>query len=133
MEKVEAYLLNNMEELKDVVREVNSWNSGLDHLDYQYNDEEFFNAYFEGKPMEAVGAAVYGDYVYTDDYVKFDGYGNLVSVSEYDMEEELKDNIDEIMDVLESEYPNLTLSDELTALIHKEMEEEEEEEEEEGE
>lgn len=125
MKKVKAYLLENMEELKDVVREVNSWNSGLEHLDYQYNDEEFFNVFFEGKPMEAVRAAIYGDYRYTDDYVKFNGYGNLVSVSEYDMEEELKENIEEIMDALESNFSNLCLSDELTALINEEKEEEE--------
>ncbi|AXH71048.1 hypothetical protein BSP38_006 [Bacillus phage BSP38] len=124
MKKVKAYLLNNMEELKDVVREVNSWNSGLEHLDYQYNDEDFFNTYFEGKPMEAVRAAHYGDYHYMDDYVKFDGYGNLKSVSEYDMEEELKESIDEIMNALESDFPNLCLSDELTALINEEEEEE---------
>ncbi|QZA69798.1 hypothetical protein 043JT007_280 [Bacillus phage 043JT007] len=126
MEKVKTYLLNNMEELQDVVREVNSWNSGLDHLDYQHNDEDFFNTYFEGEPMKAVRAAVYGDYNYTDDYVKFDGYGNLVSVSAYDMEEELKENIDEIIDALESNIHNLCLSDELTALINEEEEEEEE-------
>ncbi|AYJ76426.1 hypothetical protein BSP12_240 [Bacillus phage BSP12] len=124
MEKVKAYLLENMEELQNVAREVNGWNSALD--DYQYNDEDFFNTFFEGRPMEAVRAAVYGDYNYTDDYVKFDGYGNLVSLSEYDMEEELKESIDEIMDALESEYHHLTLSDELTALINEEMEEEEE-------
>ena len=122
MEKVKAYLLNNMEELKDVVREVNSWNSDLEHLDYQYNDEDFFDTYFGGKPMEAVRAAVYGDYNYTDDYVKFDGYGNLKSVSEYDLERELEDHIEEIMDSLEGNLPNLTLSDELTALINEEEE-----------
>lgn len=126
MKKVKAYLLENMEELKDVVREVNSWNGELGHLDYQPNDEDFFNAYFEGRAMDAVRAAVYGDYNYTNDYVRFDGYGNLKSVSEYDLEEELKDNMDEIMDALESEYHHLTLSDELTALINEEMEEEEE-------
>lgn len=126
MEKVKAYLLDNMEELKNVVREINSWNDALDHLDYQYNDEDFFNIYFEGRPMEAVRAAVYGDYHYMNDYVKFDGYGNLVSVSAYDMEEDLKENIEGIMDELESEYHNLALSDELTALINEEMEEEEE-------
>ncbi|AGY47269.1 hypothetical protein Grass_245 [Bacillus phage Grass] len=122
MEKVKAYLLDNMEELKDVVREVNSWNSELEHLDYQYNDEDFFNTYFEGEPMKAVRAAVYGDYNYTDDYVKFDGYGNLKSVSEYDLERELEDHIEEIMDSLEGNLPNLTLSDELTALINEEEE-----------
>lgn len=125
MKKVKAYLLDNMEELKDVVREVNSWDGKLEYLDYQHNDEDFFNTFFEGEPMKAVRAAVYGDYNYTDDYVKYDGYGNLVSLSEYDMEEELKESIDEIMDALESEFYNLTLSDELTALINEEMEEEE--------
>ncbi|WCS69639.1 hypothetical protein Goe25_02500 [Bacillus phage vB_BsuM-Goe25] len=127
MKKVKAYLLENMEELKDVVREVNSWNGELGHLDYQPNDEDFFNAYFEGRAMDAVRAAVYGDYNYTNDYVRFDGYGNLKSVSEYDLEEELKDNMDEIMDALERNLPHLTLSDELTALIHEAMGEEEEE------
>ena len=126
MKKVKAYLLENMEELQNVVREVNGWDSSLEHLAYEYNDEEFFNVFFEGKPMEAVRAAIYGDYRYTYDYVKFDGYGNLVSVSEYDMEEELKENIEEIMDALESNFSNLCLSDELTALISEEKEEEEE-------
>lgn len=125
MEKVKAYLLENMEELQNVVRKINSWNNGLDHLDYHDNDEDFFNTYFEGEPMKAVRAAVYGDYHYMNDYVKFDGYGNLVSLSEYDMEEELKENIEEIMDALESNHHNLTLSDELTALINEEEEEEE--------
>ena len=125
MEKVKAYLLENMEELQNVVREVNGWDSSLKHLDYEYNDDEFFNVFFEGKPMEAVRAAIYGDYRYTDDYVKFDGYGNLVSVSEYDMEEELKENIEEIVDALESNFSNLCLSDELTALINEEKDEEE--------
>lgn len=126
MKKVKAYLLENMEELQNVVREVNGWDSSLEHLAYEYNDEEFFNVFFEGKPMEAVRAVFYGDYRYTDDYVKFDGYGNLESASEYKVEEELKENIEEIMDALESNFSNLCLSDELTALISEEKEEEEE-------
>lgn len=126
MKKVKAYLLENMEELQNVVREVNGWDSSLEHLAYEYNDEEFFNVFFEGKPMEAVRAVFYGDYRYTDDYVKFDGYGNLESASEYKVEEELKENIEEIMDALESNFSNLCLSDELTALINEEKEEEEE-------
>lgn len=128
MKKVKAYLLENMEELQNVVREVNGWDSSLEHLAYEYNDEEFFNVFFEGKPMEAVRAVFYGDYRYTDDYVKFDGYGNLESASEYKVEEELKENIEEIMDALESNFSNLCLSDELTALISEEKEKEEEEE-----
>ncbi|XAG95942.1 hypothetical protein U9I18_000234 [Bacillus phage KKP_4048] len=126
MKKVKAYLLENMEELQNVVREINAWDGSLEHLDYEYNDEEFFNVFFEGKPMEAVRAVFYGDYRYMDDYVKFDGYGNLESASEYEVENELKESIDEIMDALEINFHNLRLSDELTALINGEKEKEEE-------
>ena len=43
------------------------------------NDEDFFNTFFEGKPMEAVRASFYGNYRYVDDYVWFNAYGNLTS------------------------------------------------------
>ena len=41
------------------------------------NDEDFFNLFFEGKPMEAVRAAFYGNYRYCDEWVWFNAYGNL--------------------------------------------------------
>lgn len=50
------------------------------------NDEDFFNLFFEGKPMEAVRASFYGKYHYYDDWVWFNAYGNLESG---DDEEEL--------------------------------------------
>ena len=50
------------------------------------NDEDFFNTFFEGKPMEAVRASYYGDFRYNDDWVWFNTYGNLESG---DNEEEL--------------------------------------------
>jgi hypothetical protein len=43
------------------------------------NDEDFFNTFFEGKTNEAVRAVCYGEYEYMNEYVKFNGYGNLVS------------------------------------------------------
>jgi len=43
------------------------------------NDEEFFEIFFEGKVLDAVRAVSYGEYKYTDDYVLFNGYGNLES------------------------------------------------------
>lgn len=42
------------------------------------NDEEFFNTFFNS-PMDAVRAAVYGEYNFMDKYVTFNGYGNLKS------------------------------------------------------
>ena len=43
----------------------------------EVNDEDFFNLFFEGKPMEAVRAACYGNYRYCDEWVWFNAYGNL--------------------------------------------------------
>ena len=50
-------------------------------------DEEFFNMCFEGKPMEAARAVCFGEVTWCDPYIKFNGYGNLESLSEYDAED----------------------------------------------
>ena len=54
------------------------------------NDEDFFNLFFEGKPMEAVRAASYGHYNYADDWVWFNAYGNLES-GDYEEQLPLRD------------------------------------------
>lgn len=87
---------NNFEEVFSLVNEVNWYDSSLDFLDYQVNDEEFFNCYFESKPLEAVRATQYGKYNYMDKYVKFNGYGNLESANEYGITQEYKTYSDEI-------------------------------------
>ena len=43
------------------------------------NDEEFFNIFFENNVISAVQCVFYGDYRYSDNLVKFNGYGNLES------------------------------------------------------
>lgn len=64
-------------------------------------DDDFFNTYFEGKPMEAARAASFGEINWSDDYIKFNGYGNLESINEYSVERHI--DKDEIMkDVLEN-------------------------------
>ena len=128
-EKIREYLLNNEETLLEVVSELNSWNSCLDNLDFWENDEEFFNTFFDN-PMEAIRATYYGNYNYNDDYVKFNGYGNIDSYSEYERIEEIKDNIDDIVDNLIEYYYNIYINEELENLILELLEEEEEEEEE---
>ena len=125
MGKIKEYLLENIEELKGIVRELNSWNGCLDNLNVYENDEDFFNTFFEGKPMEAVRASQYGEYNYTDDYVRFNGYGNLESMSEYEYEEELKENIDDIVEELISNEHNLHLDSEIEELLEEVDEEDE--------
>ena len=124
-EKIREYLLNNEETLLEVVSELNSWNSCLDNLDFWENDEEFFNTFFDN-PMEAIRATYYGNYNYNDDYVKFNGYGNIDSYTEYERIEEIKDNIDDIVDNLIECYYNIYINEELENLLLELLEEEEE-------
>lgn len=123
--ELREYLLNNEEVLFDVVNELNSWNNCLDYLEFWENDEEFFNSYFDS-PMEAVRATYYGDYNFNDDYIRFNGYGNIESFSEYEKDEEIKGNIDDIVDNLVEYYEHITIDDEdLENLLSDEEEEEE--------
>ena len=91
-------ILENMEteKLFELVREINWQDGSLDWLDYWENDEEFYKTFFTEKPMELARAINYGEYNYMDDYIKFNAYGNLETVNEYELERELKDAIDDI-------------------------------------
>lgn len=83
-------------QLREMVNEVNSWDSSLENLEYYENDDNFFNTYFNNNVIEAVRAVSFGDYNYSDDYVRLDAYGNLESASEYEYYSELENYADEI-------------------------------------
>lgn len=126
-EKIKEYLLENIDTLKDVVMELNSWNSCLDWLDYYENSEEFFENFFTSKD-EVARAICYGDYNYTDEYVHFNAYGNLDSCNVWEYEDELKNYIDEIIDNLTEEKDNITIyDDELKKLLDEDDNEDNEE------
>jgi len=57
------------------------------------NDEYFFKKFFTD-PDAAVRATYYGHYNYCDDYVRFNGYGNLDSYNEYALLDEIKRDSD---------------------------------------
>ena len=94
---VKEYLLENEDVLISIVQELNSWNGCLDWIEFFENDGDFFESFFENK-LDAVRATFYGDYKFNDDYVRFNGYGNLESFSEYDMIEEIVENLIEYKD-----------------------------------
>lgn len=124
MKRVKEFLLNNTDVLEEVVRELASWDGSMEHLDVRYNDEEFFNVFFSD-PMEAVRAAHYGDYNYTDEYVRFNAYGNLETLTGYDYKQELVEEIDEIVELLVENQGNLSLDSELEELMEQAEEENE--------
>ena len=119
-EEIKNYLLNHVDEIGDIIIEINSIDGSLDYLEYYENDEEFFNTYFYNNPTEAVRSAYYGDYNYCDNWVKFDGYGNLKSVDDYGLEKEYKDYIDDITKSLIDHYQQISIcDDELISLIEE--------------
>ena len=60
-------------------------------------DEEFFDEQFSDNPMEAVRATFFGNIKnWSDEYIRFNAYGNLESVSEYDVDEEIEGYLEEI-------------------------------------
>ena len=117
MENIKNYLLNHVDEIGEIVWEINSIDGSLDFLEYCENDEEFFNTFFYNNPTEGVRASFYGDYNYCDNWVKFDGYGNLKSVNDYELENEYKDYIDDIVKALVEHYEEMNISEELKSLI----------------
>lgn len=78
-------------------------------------DEDFFEMAFSN-PMEAARATFFGDIQnWSDEYIRFNGYGNLESVSEYDVDEEIDGYLEDIFeheDVWEDYIDNVDDDDE---------------------
>lgn len=63
----------------------NNWayENNPDEVIYDF-DDDFFNTFFEGKPLEAVRSCFFGDIKnWGDEFIRFNGYGNLESISQY--------------------------------------------------
>lgn len=108
---IKKALLGNEKELLNIVREINNYNGSLDHLNFYENDEEFFNTFFYNDPKRLAMLISYGDYRYHDDYVRFNGYGNLESFDEYELMKELKYYIDDIIDSLKNCWKDIYITD----------------------
>lgn len=80
-------------------------------FDYWENDEEFFERY-ANDPYELARAIYYGEYNFMDEYVKVNGYGNIYSISEYELEKEFDDYKEDIIDtILEDTEDNYCVKD----------------------
>ena len=99
---------NNFNETFDLINCINSYDGSLDDIYYYYNDDDFFAMVFGTNVLDAVRAVCYGDYSYSDDYVRLDAYGNLESANMYEIlsryeeyKDEIADKIIELADVCE--------------------------------
>jgi hypothetical protein len=75
----------------DYAREYNA-----DDEIYEF-DEDFFNMFYENNTMEAVRACFFGNIQnWSDEYIRFNGYANLVSMTGLEAEEWADDYVQDI-------------------------------------
>lgn len=101
-----------VEQLKEMVQEVNSWDGSLEEFDY-YEMEQINELLYGDEPLEILRKAHYGDFNWNDDFFTINVYGNLSSINEFEFEKELKDNHDEIVE----RYNDLVESGEIENII----------------
>ena len=86
-----------VEQLREMLQEVNGWDSSLE--DYDYMEMEQLDEMLNGvEPTEVLRMARFGEFNWSDDYFTINVYGNLESISEFEFEDMLKDNHDEIVE-----------------------------------
>lgn len=76
-------------EFHELLNTYNEYCTNNQYEEYFSNDEDFFQTFF-GTMIEGVRATQYGDYRFYDDYVQFNGYGNVDSYSSDQVEQEIK-------------------------------------------
>lgn len=105
------------EELKEIVDEVNAWDGTLENFAVYNFDDDFINDYFPS-PAEAVRACYFGNIKnWLDDYIRFNGYGNLESLTEWEYKDELQQYSQEIIEVANECLENLDIPKELAQKI----------------
>jgi hypothetical protein len=86
-EKIFKYIELDFENLSDIEK-ISLWNEYCQEQQYEeiFNfDDDFFEMFFDGKnPMEVFRLGTFSTINWSDEYIKFNGYGNLESMSEYE-------------------------------------------------
>lgn len=107
-ERVKEFLLDNTDTLQSVVSDINSWDGSLRDLEFWPLDSYELEVFFGNDLMRLADAICDGDFRSNDDYFTInDVYGYINTYSEYEMIEELKNNIDDIVERLFDKYNNL--------------------------
>ena len=117
--EIKNYLLNNMEVTREVVNELNYWHGCLDFLEVLYMEN--LDYYLEGyRPSDILNLMFYGDFNPNDSYFRFNAYANLESFNDWDLEEEYKMYMDEIIEALLNNMDDIEIyDDELKDLLIK--------------
>ena len=90
--------MNKVEKLMIMVQEVNSWDGSLGSIEVWENGDDFFEMMYPDNAYEVARAIHFGDYNFMHEFVTIDGYGNLLSYSEWEYEEEISAYEEEIIE-----------------------------------
>ena len=94
--RIKTYFNANKTELFEIVSQINSYDSSLQHLEFL--NMEDLDMYLDGlTPTDIANKIFFGDFNPNHEYFRFDEYENLESFDEWGLNKELFDNIDEII------------------------------------
>lgn len=121
--KIKEMLKKDMILTKDLVWQLNSLNGSFENY-VLYNMEDFDEMMEGYTPTEIAERIFFGDFNPNNDYFYFNGYGNLESINEYEMENHFSILIDEVVDGILCNYNELYIrDDELDDCIGEYLEE----------
>ena len=82
--------LDHFELLEEYAEELGI-TSEVEEINHYFNDfDYFFKVYYEGDPQGAANAVHFGNYNPLDNYITFDGYGNIKTLDETERENEIE-------------------------------------------
>ena len=85
-----------VETLQYMASEVNGWDGSLENLEYYEMDQ--FNELMSGHDPEFIAHRIFfGDFNPTHDYFRFNGYGNIETISNWELERVMEDWADDIV------------------------------------
>ena len=123
LSKIEKILRSDMYLTMDIVSQLNGLNGSFET--YTLYDMDDFDMVMEGcTPTELAQRIFFGDFTPNGDYFYFNGYANLESIYEWEMEGHFEPIIDEIIDSMLYNYDDLYIdNNELNCLINEYLEE----------
>ena len=108
--KIKEMLKSDMYLTMDIVSQLNSLNGSFEtYVLYNMDD---FDEMMEGyTPTELAQRIFFGDFNINDDYFFFNGYANLESINEWEMQGHFEPIIDEIVDSMLYNYDDIYIDD----------------------
>lgn len=123
LSKIEKILRSDMHLTMDIVGQLNGLNGSFET--YTLYDMDDFDMVMEGyTPTELAQRIFFGDFNPNGDYFFFNGYANLESIYEWEMEDHFEMIIDEVVDSMIYNYDDLYIDDvNLNRLVGEYLEE----------